>query len=721
MTISHPRFSELNRFADEELNSRRRKRVVAHLGRCTECRKKVLSIRNLKRDIQVVPGHAAPAGVLQQVLARREAGERIILPLADPRARRIDLRHILSGIAAATALVTLVALLSTREAMADLSELRFEPERPERGATIEVSYRATSMFAGEDHLILRAHFRRPPDSSYNHNATCQVVTELLPHGDHVYSGTFQLPDSVVYASFAVEDPSGQRVDSKGSALWELLAHKGGKPEYEALDQRRKDWMGRSWEVLLESAELASQDYPESVEALFTFWSIQQMALGEAGFESGQSARSARFSQLHERYSRDPSLSGDVLGYMYWISNFVVDSARYGEYWLERLLKEAPAHPLAVQQRVLDTERKSGADDAAKLAELEALWNEVGPVRDFLPQAAMTNARRAGDSDAFLRWADRYEAMRPEVAWSVAVDLLDIPALREEGIARLRRVLQAADNYDDSRRPLDVTVEQQLILEQRPRRLMLAELGEALVAVGRTEAGLDTLALAAADGWDPEVFQTIAEVKWELGDTAAALEMFSRVAVDPATKPQVIDSVTSMVRMAASAHEWSSALATARDEFTRRIRSQMTDRAITHDIMLRDASGKDRRLEELTAGKTTLLARWFHNCVSCVENWLGYSELDWLRRGDVTVLVLLSQAPSEEFRQRIAESAGSIPLLNDARGTAYRALNVFLMPNYVVLDPSLHVRYQGGRLDQAIRVVAALGAADRGEIRVATGG
>jgi hypothetical protein len=719
MTISHPRFSELNRFADEELSSRRRKRVVAHLGKCTECRKKVLSIRNLKRDIQDVPGHPAPAVVLQQVLERRDAGERIILPLADPPAKRIELWHVLSGMAAATALVALVALFSTREARADWSELRFKPERPERGATIEVSYRATSMFAGEDHLNLRAHFRRPPDSSYNYSATYQVVTELLPDGDHVYSGTFQLPDSVVYASFAVEDPSGQRVDSKGSALWELLVHKDGKPEYAALDQRRKDWMGRSWEVLLETAELASQDYPESVEALFTFWSVQQMALGEAGFESGQSARSARFSQLHERYSRDPSLSGDVLGYMYWISNFVVDSTRYGEYWLERLLKEAPAHPLAVQQRVLDIERKSGADDAAKLADLEALWNEVGPVQDFLPLAAMRNARNAGDSDAFLRWADRDEAMRPEVAWSVAVDLLDIPALREEGIARLRRVLQAADNYDDSRRPLDVTVDQQRILDQRPRRLMLAELGEALVAVGKTKAGLDTLALAASDGWDPEVFQTIAEVKWALGDTTAALEMFSRVAVDPTMKPQVVDSVTSTVRMAVSAHEWSRSLATARDEFTRRVRSQMTDHAITGDVVLRDASGKERRLQELTGGKTTLLVRWFYDCVSCVENWLGYSELDWLRRGDVTVLVLLSQAPSEEFRRRMAEGASSIPVLNDARGTAYRALNVFLMPNYVVLDPSLHVRYQGGRLDQAIRVVAALGPTDHRGVRVAT--
>ena len=64
--------------------------------------------------------------------------------------------------------------------------------------------------------------------------------------------------------------------------------------------------------------------------------------------------------------------------------------------------------------------------------------------------------------------------------------------------------------------------------------VLVALGDALVASGRTNAGLDTLKLAVREGWDVSLFRHVAEIERSTGDTAGALRLLAMVAADPAT-------------------------------------------------------------------------------------------------------------------------------------------------------------------------------------------
>jgi len=145
--------------------------------------------------------------------------------------------------------------------------LRFSPARPLAGATLQVEYRASALLAGPDRLVLRARFRTPRDDPYNRGMRQTTAGVLTRVDRELYRGSLRLPDSVVYAVFAVEDSGGRHVDSNGSRLWELLVHDTlGRPTFDALTQREHDLMGRNWELGYETARRVAALYPERIES-----------------------------------------------------------------------------------------------------------------------------------------------------------------------------------------------------------------------------------------------------------------------------------------------------------------------------------------------------------------------------------------------------------------------------------------------------------------------
>ena len=88
MTIMHPRFRQLRAFAAEELSPDARRKVATHLARCTRCRGVVSSLRELVAAVREETAWELPEGAWDGVLARRAAGERVVLPVADPAAPR---------------------------------------------------------------------------------------------------------------------------------------------------------------------------------------------------------------------------------------------------------------------------------------------------------------------------------------------------------------------------------------------------------------------------------------------------------------------------------------------------------------------------------------------------------------------------------------------------------------------------------------------------------
>ena len=231
------------------------------------------------------------------------------------------------------------------------------------------------MFAGEDSLMLRAVYRTAADgSTWHEDLPVLRAATLTGLGEGVYTATLRLPEDVVYALFAVEDDRGSRVDSRGRALWELLVYDDNKPDRDALMQKTYDLQRRNWELALETAQQATELYPNHVAAWFALSSLQQLLSGKAGLPRELLSRHrARFAQLDRALAQNQALSGADFGGMYGYAVMLGDDVA-AERWRERLLREAPEHDLALAVSLSEVQKAASTDPPS---------NDIGQARATL--------------------------------------------------------------------------------------------------------------------------------------------------------------------------------------------------------------------------------------------------------------------------------------------------------------------------------------------------
>ncbi|HST61679.1 MAG TPA: hypothetical protein VLK84_23440 [Longimicrobium sp.] len=93
MRVLHPAFDRLRAFADgEEADGDRARRTAAHLRDCAACRARVTAFRERRTALREATTLAPPPLAWDRIVARREAGEELLLPagpvpLAVPEAR----------------------------------------------------------------------------------------------------------------------------------------------------------------------------------------------------------------------------------------------------------------------------------------------------------------------------------------------------------------------------------------------------------------------------------------------------------------------------------------------------------------------------------------------------------------------------------------------------------------------------------------------------------
>ncbi|CAN5839341.1 hypothetical protein BH23GEM9_BH23GEM9_03350 [soil metagenome] len=75
-----------------------------------------------------------------------------------------------------------------------------------------------------------------------------------------------------------------------------------------------------------------------------------------------------------------------------------------------------------------------------------------------------------------------------------------------------------------------------------RGRLLADLGGALAAAGRTAESQAAYGEAVELAWQPQLFRSVADARLQAGDTLGALPLLARVAVDPSTPDAYADSV-----------------------------------------------------------------------------------------------------------------------------------------------------------------------------------
>lgn len=716
-SLFHPSLSWLKRFADGGADRTGRQRVARHIAACPSCRDRIAEFRALTASARALGNVQAPPQLLGAIHARLTAGDRVILPVdwvPVPAARRWPV---------AAAVVLLVASMaawvfwpSSDLAAGPMSgDLAFTPAHPPTGAWIDARYDAPPRLAEERVVVLRARFRTPRDIGYEFT-THQVVAAMLRRTSRgVFEGRFRLPDSVVYGAFAIETPGGHAVDSNGRQLWELLVSTAdGRPTFDALTQRMGDLQGRNWELALQVAREQAGLYPDSPEAWANLHFYEWVDLGRSYLDSTVESDRVRLRAFQQRYGRDGAASPQVTAGMYHYAVALDDSALAAS-WRGRLRRDTSNALPALQLRLLDISATVVRDSFSvrasteALKEGEALWERHHPLFPGIFEQNMIGfAEHAKDTAAVLRWVDRFATVwQDSPVWAFAL-LVRYPTLRDTGIARLRATARALATVDDAKRALEQTFDEQLQANRAPMRRALVSLGSALLAKGDTLSGLDTLRLAASEGWDPALFRQVATALLAAKDTAAASLVLALAAADPATSVQSRDSIRRALGPGLDSNRWVMYLENARLQMRSRILEDAVQRRMRSEVRLLGPNGDVVNLADVLRGRTTLVVFWSRQCgpaVLAVPDILRVKDV--LARSGARVVAVTDEPESPELRSFLSKRPFDVPLYHDVWRQAGSAFQNAGTPMYFVVDASGTTRFAYTDLKQVPAEVAVL--------------
>ncbi|MEO5815945.1 MAG: redoxin domain-containing protein [Gemmatimonadaceae bacterium] len=716
LSFLHPGGDVLANFAHGELDARTRDRTAAHLRECDRCQDALRFQTKLDRAA-TTPASPAPNVIFARALATRGAGERRILPSpANARAPQRSSRHRLGWSSAiAASIIVIAAVVVSRPhdvtASAAQSEMRILPAQPRAGDSIRVVYRPSAgLFAGSSELVLRARLRMPGDAMYGWAVPVSRVKQVAilhrsSSGD--YTGSFRLPDSIVFASVVVEDSLAAHLDDNAGRLWEVLTHDaGGTPAYAALDQRVNDLMGRSWEEAYATSKRMTQLYPDRYDS----WSLrvffERALFGDAGGDSLAKAYDARMSALIAAAKARPSLSDEEIGTIFFArrTRAYRDNSATGadtaemEYWLNRMLREHPRHMQLAQHYAFHfTPEQWKHPGREMLDSLERLYARFAPLTGPGTNLILSGERVAEsmkDDSAYRRWSERSaEVRRGEDSKSLGLALLQRPHLRTEGQAMLRRILASPPEALARARRLQEDRRAYLRRADGSRSTVLAALGESLVAEGKTRAALDTLGLAAKGNWDPGLFNSLRAAYAVAGDSMGVQVMRARAVVDPRTPADSVVTLTAAGRGRNDNASWGALVNDARHELRSRLLEQAIVRPLRGAPSLDDAGGKTHTLRSLTEGKPTAVIFWSRHCGFAIEalpTILGVA--DRMTREGSRVLFVVDEPPSTDIKRYLASRHWSLPVYHDTRSEMRSAFASFGTPAYYVIDEAGRIRF-----------------------------
>jgi peroxiredoxin len=695
--ILHPSNETLRAFGDGTLPDLRRTRVARHLAACGRCRTLIARTREIVDAVGEATAPPLPSGGWERIAARRRQGETVLLPVAEPYAAPTQHRFRVAAVAAVLLVGLAAVLLRTAPLQAEHSELRFNPSAPLSGQAVHVTYHAGTLLAGAPRLVLRARFHAA-DAAGIGEPDPVTVAELGRGRDGLYTGTFVLPAGAVYAVFAVEDETAERVDHAGET-WELLVSgPDGVPLSDAFARQIDALRQRDFARAREAADRYVQAYPESLHAVMEDYVNGDGDDAEAAAARVEHNRRMR-AAVAARLDAAGRLTADDLDRLMRMAQWTGDAEEHVA-WRARLEREAPDHAGAVQYRVFDA--AAGGDPA-----LEVMWQEGVRV----PQLAFSGfmaASQQGDADAARRWGERLTAQHEPILATVANMIPATDAGRPIALDLARRALRWHQASGGARRPLLYGAGEWRRSLDRQRAPLLGRVGQALLAEGRTRAGLDTLELAVAATWDVSLYRTIGGVRLELGDTAGAAAVLARVAVDPSTSEAFADSAGQRLGRHAAPEAWGASLADARTALRDYATEGLINRRTPRSFRLVDGTGREQTVET-SGGGPTVLVFWSRDCPpSRMQLPAVTRQLALLSEMGVRVITVTKEAPSAELSAFLEEGGHRFPVFHpDADRTVERAVGNRGVPHYFLLGRDGRVRYESHRPDDLARVASVL--------------
>ena len=707
----HPTVDELGDFLSDSPDESRA-RISAHLTRCQRCRDTLQLLREVSNAASTVPTDGPSQSVLDRVLASRASDARIILPTADAAQRQE--RHWALPVAATIALAILGgAIISQRasevEAASASGVLNFAPAAPRAGQTIDVDYQPPATLAGQTYLELRARYRTRSNENYNAGIPTTVAAELKRGADGKFNGRIVLPDSVVYAVFAVEGTSGKMIDDNTGRNWELLVSDSlGKPLFDALDQRANDMMGRNWEEGFATARRMTALYPNELRAWIWMKSFHSW-LGRADDDSIRAIHRGRLAAFDSVFTSGRRPTTDEIGEMAWYASAADSSVAAA--WRARVLREAPNNSFAIQWRLFDglDSLRVSKDTAAEFRRMDGLWASAPPDRrEEVASYAAGLAIDAMDTAQTRRWTTRLidaQRYKQDVRQWVATQFSRMPALRDEGIQLLRGEIDSLSALVPSQRGLDETRVQQQKRNADTKRKLLATLGQALVSRGDYTAARLALSEAASEGWNTGVFRAVQTASLAGGDTVSALVMTARLVVDPRSTRAFTDSANTLGARVLGAARWKSYIDSARVQYVKRMMADASARSLTGKHRVRNMDGQSFDLSDLTKGKVSVIVFWSRFCGPAIESLPAINDLSArLARSGVPVIGIVDETNSSSaLRTFLREKSVAVPTYLDTWHEASQAFNQWATPSYYVVDAEGRIRF--GTTDSADEALA----------------
>lgn len=666
--------------------------VREHVHACTACTTRLHALQ--RTAAAIATGTIAPApsvGRRDAMLAARSRGDRVILPTAaDDATERVRtlspwVRTAFGVAAAAAVLVASFAWRTPSEVIAGTTagDLTLSTMYPRAGDTVHLTYRASPMLDRAPALRVRARVRSVHAESYEDGASSVVaLTQLRRETDGRWHGRIVLPDSIVFAALAVEDTGGVDIDDHDGRTWELLrADSAGRVMFEALEQRIHDLMGRNWEVAHATSRQLADSFPDDIRTLswersFAIWS----GLPADSIAARYDARARTFEQRH---AAGRTLDPTTIGYLYWTSD---RRSPRGRALREQLLRDAPTNSFAIQERLfeaLDVLTQS-RDTARALSTLDTLYAQAPADRRVqVADQALGLAVAYADTASIRRWTTRTFGASADEERRAAGVFVQHPALRAEGLDRLRRVLRALERPDALPRRLSERADAFARRQALERRRAFAALGRGLAQSGAAAAALDTLT-RAADGWDVSIMRAVASTAKTVGDTALEARMLARLALDPAASPAVRDSLRTRLRARPDAEQLQQ---DAERAFVDAILAEARPRMIARSAPLRALDGAVTDLRDLARNTVTVLVTVSRYCGPAVEVLPAVRSMAAALAADgIRTHVLFEETTvSDSLRAFVTEHTLTIPTYVDPEQAGTRTLNSWGTPGFHILD------------------------------------
>jgi hypothetical protein len=193
-------------------------------------------------------------------------------------------------------------------------------------------------------------------------------------------------------------------------------------------------------------------------------------------------------------------------------------------------------------------------------------------------------------------------------------------------------------------------------------------------------------------WNVGVFRAAAAAYLDAGDTAAALDMEVRVAIDPRTAPGTADSLAADGRSRLGVG-WDSAAAAARRELHASLLERSTVRQLRGVARVEGSDGERHTLRDLLGHRPGAVIFWTRHCGAAIQALPNIVVVAGrLKAAGTPMVLVVDESPSSGVDAYLEERHWTLPIYHDVKGSTTTAFANFGTPAYYVLDGAGRIRF-----------------------------